>query len=348
MASNTTPFVAPDTSNLSKAAFLVGNPIAHSGSPALHRNIYDSVNQPRWAQLLSETSDLAAFISFLRSEPKAMGSGVTMPFKVAVIPYLDQLTPEAQAIGAVNTIFFKPGPDGQRLFYGTNTDCLGIRDAFLTNVSPSAVTSYRGRPGLVIGGGGTCRAAVYALQKFIGCSEIYIINRDKGEVDAVIGECRARGNKSEIIHVESVTQARSLTPPAAIVSAVPDFTPQTTSEKIVRSILKHFLTAVPTKGALLEMCYHPSPNTQITQLSIEAGWQVIGGVEAMIGQGLAQASLWTGIEITEAMRAAARKEVLARNATKQVRATTSAVQASELSKLVPVTTVSHRATATVA
>lgn len=245
-----------------------------------------------------------------------MGSGVTMPHKVAVIPFLDALTPEAEAIGAVNTIFVRYGPDGQRLFHGTNTDCIGIRDSFLNNVPRSSVDAYRGKPGLIIGGGGTCRAAVYALQRSMGCSTIYIINRDKSEVDAVIAECRARGTGEGLIHVATPEQARSLPPPVAVVSAVPDFTPQTAAEKSVREILHHFLNAAETKGALLEMCYHPSPNTQITQLAIAAGWQVIGGIEAMIGQGLAQASLWTGLNFTEESRVAARRDTYAKTGIK--------------------------------
>jgi len=234
-----------------------------------------------------------------------MGSGVTMPFKVAVIPHLDELTDEGRTIGAVNTIIIKTKPDGSRLYCGTNTDCLGIRDAFFTNVEGSA---YRGKPGLVVGGGGTCRAAVYALQRFMGCSPIYIINRDADEVEAVLRECRDRGLGEGLIHVSTTDQARKLAAPGAIVSAVPDFTPVTENEKTVREILSIF-TAGNEKGALLEMCYHPSPDTEISRLALEAGWQVIGGIEAMIGQGLAQASLWTGLEIDDKYRGVARQEV---------------------------------------
>jgi quinate dehydrogenase len=255
--------------------------------------------------MLCETPDLEGFLRYLKSDVKCMGSGVTMPFKVVVIPHLDELTDEGRSIGAVNTIVIKQNPDGSRRYCGTNTDCIGIRDAFLVNVEGSP---YRGKPGLVVGGGGTCRAAVYTLQKFMGCSPIYIINRDASEVDAVLKECRARGVGENLIYVSSVDQARKLQPPGAIVSAVPDFPPVTESEVAVREILRHFMGG-DEKGALLEMCYHPSPNTEITQLALSSGWQVIGGIEAMIGQGLAQARLWTGIEVDESMRTAARKEV---------------------------------------
>jgi quinate dehydrogenase len=159
-----------------------------------------------------------------------------------------------------------------------------------------------------VGGGGTCRAAVYALQKFLGCSPIYIINRDANEVEAVLQECHARGLGENLIYVSTTEQARRLAAPGAVVSAVPDFTPITENEKTVREILSVFLNA-EEKGSLLEMCYHPSPDTQISRLALDSGWQVIGGIEAMIGQGLAQASLWTGVEIDDRLRAVARSEV---------------------------------------
>ena len=294
----------PDTSSLDRVAYLVGNPIAHSKSPSMHHAVYSALGK-RWAQILFETADLESFLRYMKHDQKCMGSGVTMPFKVAVIPHLDELTEEGRSIGAVNTIVVKARADGSRSYCGTNTDCLGIRDAFLTNVTGAP---YRGKPGLVVGGGGTCRAAVYALQRFMGCSPIYIINRDPGEVEAVLQECRARGVGDDLIHVSTTEQARSLPPPGAVVSAVPDFTPVTEGEKTVREILS-VLLAGSEKGALLEMCYHPSPITEISQLAVRSGWQVIGGIEAMIGQGMAQARLWTGIEIDDCLRDVARKEV---------------------------------------
>jgi quinate dehydrogenase len=302
-------FQPPDTSHLERAAYLVGDPIAHSKSPVLHHAIYSAVGK-NWGQVLAETKDLEGFLKYMKSNPKSMGSGVTMPYKVAVIPYLDELTEEGKAIGAINTIVFKPGANGSIIYSGTNTDCVGIRDAFLNNVEGS---SYRGKPGLVVGGGGTCRAAVYALRNFLGCSPIYIVNRDKAEVDAVLEECDARGMGQNLIHVASTSQAKKLPVPGAVVSAVPDFAPVTENEKIAREILAIFLQG-SEKGPLLEMCYHPSPDTEISRLAAQAGWQVIGGIEAMIGQGVAQARLWTGVDADEHLRAVVRDEIRKRMA----------------------------------
>ena len=291
-------FQAPITSHLSRCAYLVGNPIAHSQSPTLHHAIYSSMGQ-QWGQVLAETDDLDGFIRYLRADTKSMGSGVTMPFKVAVIPYLDEIEPAGRAVGAINTIFYRSDAQGRRKFVGTNTDVLGVRDAFLNN---AIMKDPSGKVGLVVGGGGTCRAAVYALRDLLRCSEVYIVNRDKSEVDAVISEYAARDDAQGLKHIATVEQAALVQPPSIIVSAVPDFEPRAENEFIAREILSTFLERGESGSPLLEMCYHPSPDTCISRLAAAAKWQVIPGIEAMLGQGLAQAELWTGIKIDDQLR----------------------------------------------
>jgi quinate dehydrogenase len=160
----------------------------------------------------------------------------------------------------------------------------------------------------VVGGGGTCRTAIYTLQR-LGCGKVYIINRDAGEVESVL-QGYGRG-KGDTIYVSSIEEARQLEPPGLVVSAIPDYTPTTPAERLVRDILRTMLKrGKGTDGALLEMCYHPSPDTQITQLAEQCGWKVIGGLEAMIAQGLEQAKLWTGIEVDETLRREAREAIM--------------------------------------
>lgn len=152
---------------------------------------------------------------------------------------------------------------------------------------------------MIIGGGGTSRAAVYALKQWFGCSSIYMVNRLKSEVDAVISECTAAGlaDSSDLTYVADEEQARQLAAPAVIVSAVPNFPPKTDAELKTRRVIEIILAK--EKGVLLEMCYHPSPDTDVARIAGQAGWQVIPGVQAMIYQGLEQERLWTGRELTE-------------------------------------------------
>ena len=127
---------------------------------------------------------------------------VTMPIKTAIIPYLDELTPEASRTGAVNTIVKvpiqkqTPSSPSHKLI-GTNTDILGVKNALLRGlrsqypllpkskvISPQARygKSVRGA-GVVIGGGATTRSAAHALW-MMGLESVYLVNRDVGEVEA--------------------------------------------------------------------------------------------------------------------------------------------------------------------
>ncbi|QSZ32301.1 hypothetical protein DSL72_001875 [Monilinia vaccinii-corymbosi] len=285
----------PDISQLDRVVYLFGYPIAHSLSPLFHATIFRSLSL-NYLQHLYETRTLTDCLE-LTKDPKFLGASVTMPFKVAIIPYLDQLTPEGSAIGAINTIYHSTSPSGEKILCGTNTDCIGIREALLHNASPATISRIKGSAGMVIGGGGTCRAAVYALKKFLGCETIYMVNRDKSECDAVIAECSSNGFGDGLLYIEWIAQAESLPAPTVIVSAIPDFAPKSEDEHRARGIITEFLNREGEKGAVLEMCYHPSPDTQIAALAIEAGWQVVGGVESMVYQGLEQDKVWLGVEV---------------------------------------------------
>lgn len=224
-----------------------------------------------------------------------------MPHKVAIIPHLDELTEECRAVGACNTMYVRDEPDAssptgfRRIFCGTNTDVVGVRESFLQNIPAAAHDAvFRNRPGLVIGGGGAARSAVYALRQWLGATTIYLVNREKAEVDAVVAECSARGYGGALVHVETPEQARLLDGPGAIVACVPDFPPVTEAERRARAVTEVFLREKEHKGAMLEMCYNPSPFTALGRLAEEAGWQVILGTEAMIWQGIEQDKYWTG------------------------------------------------------
>lgn len=236
-----------------------------------------------------------------------------MPFKVAIIPHLDYLTPEGAAIGAINTIYFETREGGERKLCGTNTDCIGIREAILQNSPPAVLSSIKGKAGMVIGGGGTSRAAVYALKKFLGCSEIYLVNRDAGEVAAVIAECESKGFGSGLKYISTLEEAEAVEAPKVVVSAIPNFTPKTEEEVRTRGVIDVLLgKGEREKGVLLEMCYHPSPETEVKELAVKKGWQVVPGVEAMIWQGFEQDRVWLGREVGERLPVEKVKGVIAR------------------------------------
>lgn len=104
-------------------------------------------------------------IAGLRS-PDVLGANLSLPHKEAALPLLDELTPAAQAIGAVNTIVHREG----RLI-GDNTDAPGLHQS-LADLG----VGFGGAPAVVLGAGGAARAAVYALLFGLG-RDVYLLNR---------------------------------------------------------------------------------------------------------------------------------------------------------------------------
>jgi quinate dehydrogenase len=306
-------------SNRDGVAYLYGHPLLNSLSPPLHQTVYNALGL-NWTQIpLSSVTDssetypppytrsppIEKYLASIKSNPKFVGSSVTMPHKVAIMPYLDDLTEHARQAGACNTIFLRDDPTtGQRQYVGTNTDCDGIREA-LTQNAPDP-SRFRGRPALIIGGGGTARTAIYVMRRWLGSSRIYVVNRDAAEVAAILDEDRRRNPdpnaQAPLIPVTDPVDAARLEAPAAIVSGIPNYPPKSPEELRARAIIQAFLgtaaDADKQQGVILEMCYHPTPWTEIAHLASAGGWKVILGSEALIWQGLEQARLWTGKDVT--------------------------------------------------
>ncbi|KAK5146061.1 hypothetical protein LTR04_001123 [Oleoguttula sp. CCFEE 6159] len=151
---------------------------------------------------------------------------------------------------------------------------------------------------MVIGGGGAARSAVYVLKKFMHCPVVYLVNRDTAEVEAVMSWCTQQHYGDGLRYVSTAADAELLDAPGAVVACIPNLPPATPAELEVRKIIEAVL-AKDRKGALLEMCYHPSPRTDIGALAERHGWQVILGTEALIWQGVEQDRYWTGREVGE-------------------------------------------------
>jgi len=287
--------VLPPTEDLERFGFLFGYPIAHSYSPLFHQTIFDTLGL-QWRQMFYESTNISSFLATIR-DPKFFGSSVTMPHKVAILPHLDAITDEGRSVGACNTIYLDHSSDGTRKLVGTNTDVVGIYESFYQNL-PDPSSLIDGRPGMVVGGGGAARAAVYALKKMMRLGTVYLVNRDAAEVEGIVSWCTEHGYGDGLVHVATPAQAEELEGPGAIVACVPDIVPVTPAEVAARATFEVFLHK-PHKGAILEMAYHPKPYTAIAALSEGAGWTTILGTEAMIYQGLAQSRLWTGKTLEE-------------------------------------------------
>ena len=145
--------------------YLYGYPIKQSLSPLLHQIVYAALNL-NWAYTINEQREIATCLQAMQY-PKFHGAAVTMPYNVTIMPYLDRLTPQGRSIGAVNTIFIRD-ENGRRITYGTNTDCVGIKEAILQNAWHELLVAAHGRLAMVFGGGGTSQSGHICTQSVSG------------------------------------------------------------------------------------------------------------------------------------------------------------------------------------
>ena len=140
--------------------YLFGYPIQNSISPKIHNFIFKQFNLDH-KYFLFETKKLNDIVNYT----KFKGASITIPFKEQIFPYINRLDPASLKIGAVNTIQKKEN----QLVYGYNTDWIGIIKP-LININNK---KWKDTSVLILGAGGTARAAIYGL-KSVNCSKIYI------------------------------------------------------------------------------------------------------------------------------------------------------------------------------
>ncbi len=158
---------------MTKFAGLIGDPIAHSRSPAMHNAAFSALGIDARYDLWPTTSDdLAAPVASLR-RTGILGANVTIPHKLAVMPMLDTLAPSALEVGAVNTIV----PTAGKLS-GHNTDGVGLAAAL------QADGWLGGDVGIILGSGGAARGAVVALRQ-LGVERIALITRNQASGQAL-------------------------------------------------------------------------------------------------------------------------------------------------------------------
>mgnify|MGYP001360376603 CR=1 FL=1 len=155
-----------------KKYFVIGNPIDHSLSPKLHNYWIKKNNLDAFYEKIKlEENDLQKFTSDIKQK-KIAGANITVPFKKAIIPYLDKLTFEAKKTQSVNTIIL----DNEKLL-GCNTDIFGFESA-IKNLN----YDISNKKIFILGAGGVVPSIIFALNK-MKVSEITICNRTRQKAE---------------------------------------------------------------------------------------------------------------------------------------------------------------------
>ncbi|HXZ43414.1 MAG TPA: shikimate dehydrogenase [archaeon] len=151
-----------------KLAFVLGHPVDHSLSPVMHQAAFAATGiNAAYLPWAVAPDRLPAAVEGLRAMENLLGVNVTVPHKEAIVPLLDGLTDEAEAIGAVNTLL----PRGGKLI-GDNTDSQG----FLTALREDLGVEAEGLTAAILGAGGAARAVAMGLAK-AGARRLILLNR---------------------------------------------------------------------------------------------------------------------------------------------------------------------------
>ncbi len=157
-----------------KKYLVIGNPIEHSLSPKLHNHWLKENNiEAIYDKKKLNESELKSIISEVKEE-KINGINVTVPFKKAIIPFLDELSPEAKETQSVNTIYLQNGN-----IIGHNTDIAGFELAI-----KYAKFDLNNKKIFILGAGGVAPSIIYALRK-MKVSKISLTNRTKEKAESL-------------------------------------------------------------------------------------------------------------------------------------------------------------------
>jgi shikimate dehydrogenase len=260
---------------MTKRVVLIGHPVAHSLSGAMHQAAFDSLGIDATYELWDRSPiELADAVGELRTDD-FLGANVTIPHKERVVPFVDRLTEEAHATGAVNTIT----REGKRLI-GHNTDVPGFRVALDRLVGKQKMP----RQAVVLGAGGGARAVVYGLITE-GFQRIVVFNRHLHRAESMVKhfarsashmELRAMPWHDSIIEAE-LAKARVLVN-ATSIGLISDESP-IPAEALNPDLL------------VLDLVY---ARTRLLRDATAAGCTVADGELMLLHQGAAAFTLWTG------------------------------------------------------
>ncbi|HTY38346.1 MAG TPA: shikimate dehydrogenase [Bacteroidota bacterium] len=262
---------------------VIGHPIAHSLSPLLHNTAFALLSLDcRYEAFDVEPAMLRDAIGDFKARGFS-GLNVTLPHKEAVASLVDVRSMDAEAVGAVNTVIFH----GDRIS-GDNTDVYGVVASL-----GEFKNELRGARGVVLGAGGSARAAVYALVSRLGLEEISVINRsperaaeltDNLKLSAVHATLRPMALSSS----EAATAIRD----AALVI-------NTTSVGMSPAVDD---SPVPDAGLfhpgqiVMDLIYTPR-ETRLLLDAARRGARTISGLEMFLHQGARSFELWLGCQM---------------------------------------------------
>ena len=272
---------------------IFGSPVAQSRSPALHNAAFKLTGLPHNYER-HDTKSVDDEVVRMMHEPSFGGGSVTIPLKQDFLEHMNEIDEDVRVIGALNTIVPMTSANGKRTLKGYNTDWQGIANSLRAVGAVPSPTASETQAGMIIGNGGTARAAAYALAA-LGFKPLYLLGRNAERLQALAQALPAKWDLRVVASSEALDDIRS-NPPRAAVATVPADKPL---DEKVHTLLTKILGMQRTDGGksvLVEMAYKPRV-TGTMELAQKAGWETIPGLEILTRQGVEQFMLWEGIRL---------------------------------------------------
>ena len=247
---------------------LIGGKLGHSLSPAIHQLFFEYTGKSGSYELFeTELEALPELMGRLRES--FAGTNVTIPHKLHVMPLLDEIAPEAQAIGAVNTIKFTHGGA-----FGYNTDYFGF--GRMLEYNDIAVT---GKVCAVLGTGGAARAVVkYLADK--KCAKLYLVTRDVFKVDSHFAKIAPKIKVIDYARLDALQGD-------VLVNCTPvGMFPKVEAAPVSPEVSFAF-------DASVDLIYNPAQTLFLKQAA-EAGNKAVNGLFMLVAQAVAAQEIWQG------------------------------------------------------
>ena len=276
-----------------RRAYVLGHPIAHSLSPALHRAAYAYLGEANLEYDRRDTlpDDLPAIMRGVRNPagteeaPYIAGLSVTMPLKTAVIQYCDELSETARVTGAVNTVY----PRGERVL-GDNTDVIGSVNALLhAGLEPQPLKDSAA----IVGGGATAISALTALHQ-LGYSRVSVYARSLHKLGSVQEAADRLGVQLEQVSLAELPQNLAERGHHPVISTLPARAADEWASQL--SGLKG--ASATHRPVLLDVAYNPWPSVLASAWEANGG-TVVSGLEMLLYQAVEQVLLFTDRTLSE-------------------------------------------------
>jgi shikimate dehydrogenase len=266
---------------------VIGNPVEHSLSPAIHNAAFQKLGL-NFVYLAFRVEAIGDAIKGLRALGNFRGASVTIPHKVAAVPFLDSVEPTARHIGAINTIVAEGGS-----LTGYNTDATGALRALR-----EGGVALKGQQVVMLGSGGAARAIAFALGTEAGIDRLTLLGIDERERTALAQDLQSKtGLAVQAAPLDEATLRQTLPEAQVLIHCTPmGMSPNVQGTSVPAPLLHAGLT-------VMDIVYNPR-ETRLLREAKAAGCRTVPGLEMFLHQAAAQFELWTNRAApTDVMRA---------------------------------------------